>query len=109
MDLNKIKARETRVTIAAKFKKNATTGMFVGERNMNARMPGVNGVVVDFVPGHGGDIWFVAHSMTQDNQSYTNIGAYSSREFMEFNVKENPESAALDNREFLNKYGVKPV
>jgi hypothetical protein len=35
-----------------------------------ARAPGITGVVASYVPGHGGDVWFVRHDNTLD------VGAY---------------------------------
>ncbi len=38
-----------------------TDGMLVKPRYLTARKPGAEGEVHSFVPGHGGDVWFVDH------------------------------------------------
>ena len=38
-----------------------TTGMLIAEKHLNCRRAGVTGTVQHYVPGHGGDVWFVAH------------------------------------------------
>lgn len=36
-----------------------TTGMFIKPDILNRREIGKTGTVVSYVPGHGGDVWFV--------------------------------------------------
>lgn len=50
-----------------------TRGFIVAEENMSVRKAGI-GRVLSFVPGHGGDVWFVEHPDRS-------IGAYSTKEF----------------------------
>jgi hypothetical protein len=47
-----------------------TTGMFVKPRHLECRTEGVIGTVKEMVPGHGGDVWWVAHDDSDD------VGAY---------------------------------
>ena len=39
----------------------STGGFMIAERHIEARKPGVIGVITSYVPGHGGDVYFVAH------------------------------------------------
>lgn len=50
-------------------KLDSTTGMLIADRHLQARRVGATGIVRNYVPGHGGDVWFVEH----DDGS---IGAY---------------------------------
>lgn len=47
-----------------------TTGMFIADRFLAARKSGVIGEVLGYVPGHGGDVWWVKHDGSED------VGAY---------------------------------
>lgn len=38
-----------------------TTGYIVPEGSLDQRRPGLWGMVKGFVPGHGGDVWWVEH------------------------------------------------
>lgn len=49
-------------------------GMFVKKEHLDVRTIGVKGTVVGYVPGHGGDVWWVKHD---DG----NVGAYVFDEF----------------------------
>ncbi len=51
------------------------TGMTIGAQHLECRKAGRTGVLRGFVPGHGGDVWWVQHD---DNQS---VGAYCFTEF----------------------------
>ena len=57
-----------------------TDGMFVHQKHLIARSIGSIGTVSSYVPGHGGDVWFIDHA---DGS----IGAYTFAEFEE--VQEN--------------------
>ncbi len=48
-----------------------TMGMLVAYKNLDVRMQGVDGTVLNYVPGHGGDVWFMRHDHSGD------IGAYA--------------------------------
>ena len=48
----------------------STAGMFIGRRNLDSRCPSADGILLDYVLGHGGDVWFVSHA---DGQ----VAAYS--------------------------------
>ena len=47
-----------------------TTGMLIAAKCLNCRRGGVTGTVNHYVPGHGGDVWFVVHDGTNE------VGAY---------------------------------
>jgi hypothetical protein len=47
-----------------------TQGMTIHERHLACRQAGLMGEVVGYVPGHGGDVWFVQHDGSTD------VGAY---------------------------------
>ena len=46
------------------------TGMFIVPKHLDVRREGVVGTIKDYVPGHGGDVWFVQHEGTDE------VGAY---------------------------------
>lgn len=50
-----------------------TTGMLVHERHLNARRPNSSGTILQWVPGHGGDVWAVKHRSGK-------VGVYSINE-----------------------------
>ncbi len=52
-----------------------TTGMFVVQKHLDARQPNKEGEIGGYVPGHGGDVWWVRHA---DGT----IGAYMFDEFV---------------------------
>lgn len=49
-------------------------GMMVAQEHLDARQPDKEGEVTGYVPGHGGDVWWVKHN---DNTT----GAYVFSEF----------------------------
>lgn len=51
-----------------------TKGMMVNKKHLDVRKVCVKGEIVGYVPGHGGDVWWVRHD---DGQ----IGAYVFDEF----------------------------
>jgi len=52
-----------------------TDTMLVHEKNLSVRKAGLTGIVIGYVPGHGGDVFWVKHDGTNE------IGAYSYTEF----------------------------
>ena len=46
-----------------------TIGMLIKEPHLDARKPNTEGIVLGYVAGHGGDVWWVKH----DDDS---VGAY---------------------------------
>ena len=38
-----------------------TTGMIIHQKHLRVRRKGITGTVTSYVPGHGGDVWFVKH------------------------------------------------
>jgi len=51
-----------------------TEGMLIAKKHLDARRPYAVGVVWGYVPGHGGDVWWIKH---EDGT----IGAYMYDEF----------------------------
>lgn len=47
-----------------------TLGMMIHAKHILVRRAGVIGVVRSYVPGHGGDVWFVQHENSDE------VGAY---------------------------------
>ena len=59
MDVNSISPGiKVRVTVD-----NGTSGMFIKDEHLAIRQVGKTGRVLSYVPGHGGDVWFIQ----QDN------------------------------------------
>ena len=67
-----------RVKVGLKVKTNkrlgSTRGFLIAQPHLDARQPNKEGEVVGYVPGHGGDVWWVTH-----NDGTT--GAYMFNEF----------------------------
>ncbi len=71
MDLNEVKSGlRVKTTELGK-----TTGMMIAAEHLTVRATGVVGVVKNWVPGHGGDVWFMEHEGSND------VGAYAFNEF----------------------------
>ncbi len=60
-----------------------TKGIYVKPKHLKCRKLGVTGTVLNYVPGHGGDVWWVEHD--KDSQ----VGAYAFDEFEEVKDIEN--------------------
>ncbi len=54
-----------------------TKGFLISRKNLDVRKPNKNGIVVGWVPGHGGDVWWVQH----------NDGTVGAYDFDEFSAK----------------------
>ncbi len=48
-----------------------TQGMLIAQRHLSVRKEGITGTVLSYVPGHGGDVWFVKHDGTGEVGAYT--------------------------------------
>ncbi len=53
----------------------STRGMFIAKEHLQVRKVGVTGTIKSWVPGHGGDVWWVKHDNSDE------IGAYVFDEF----------------------------
>jgi len=53
-----------------------TSGMLIAQRYLDARTAGVTGTLHGYVPGHGGDVWWMKHDDGTES-------AYSTRELEE--------------------------
>lgn len=58
-----------------------TKGFLIVERHLKARKPNALGLIAHYVPGHGGDVWFVRHSEGDAKSDPCPIAAYSYGEF----------------------------
>ncbi len=60
-------------------KDHGTIGMLIMDRHLSVRRIGAIGTVRNWVPGHGGDVWFVEHEAPDTDPRYPEqpaIGAY---------------------------------
>jgi hypothetical protein len=39
----------------------STIGMLINEKHLSVRKAGTTGTITRWVPGHGGDVWWVKH------------------------------------------------
>ena len=70
MDLQDVK-----VGLKVKITKlRSTSGMMIHPKRLAVRKAGAKGTVLGYVPGHGGDVWWIEHV---DGQ----VGAYCYDEF----------------------------
>lgn len=49
----------------------STAGMLIVDKHLNVRREGVSGIVKGYVPGHGGDVWWVWHGDSSEVGAYT--------------------------------------
>lgn len=66
MNLNNVKAG-LHVKVV---KLGDTMGMMIKPKHLDVRKVGVTGTITGYVPGHGGDVWWVRHDGSDD------VGAY---------------------------------
>lgn len=57
MNLNDVK-KDLKVKIT---RLGSTTGMFISQEYLGNRKKGATGTIVNWVAGHGGDVWWVKH------------------------------------------------
>lgn len=50
-----------------------TDGMCIAPQYLASRAEGKTGEVLSYVPGHGGDVWFVRHD---EHNEESDVGAY---------------------------------
>ncbi len=50
-------------------------GMLIKPKHLDVRKVGISGIITGYVPGHGGDVWWVRHDGCED------VGAYVFDEF----------------------------
>ncbi len=67
MELDKIR-EGLRVRVIAD---NGTMGMFVKKEHLALRRVGATGTILYYVPGHGGDVWWVKHDACDDIAAYS--------------------------------------
>ena len=58
------------IDVRTAFELGSTDGMFVSSKNLEARKENVPGKIAGYVPGHGGDVYWIKH---EDNT----VGAYT--------------------------------
>ncbi len=59
MNCNKVKVG---LIVRTNKRLGKTTGFMVVQKHLDARKSGKAGVVTGYVPGHGGDVWWVNHN-----------------------------------------------
>ena len=64
----------------------STAGMMIKKPFLDARRVGAFGHIRGYVPGHGGDVWWVEH----EDDGY--VGAYLFTEIEPFQQPENPDA-----------------
>lgn len=62
MDLNSIKPGLKIKTNTEVNRPGATRGMLIKQPYLDARLALAEGTVHNWVPGHGGDVWWVEHT-----------------------------------------------
>ena len=66
---------DVRVGLRVEVKKlGDTRGMLIKKEHLDIRKVGVKGTIVGYIPGHGGDLWWIRH----DDGT---VGAYVFDEF----------------------------
>jgi hypothetical protein len=58
-----------------------TLGMLIKEHHLRGRLPNALGIVTGYVPGHGGEVFWVRHAEGPSNQDPSPVGAYMFDEF----------------------------
>ncbi len=62
-------------------KLETTQGMLVTPRHLNGRRPDTLGIVTGWVPGHGGDAYWVRHAEGPSSADPSPVAAYCFDEF----------------------------
>ena len=57
MDCNEVKIGQRIVTTEL----GPTAGMMISPKHLAVRQQGKQGEILSYVPGHGGDVWWVKH------------------------------------------------
>ena len=68
----------------------STLGMLVAERHLHGRKPNALGIITGYVPGHGGDCWWVRHAEGPSSANPSPVAAYT---YTEFEFTDGDESA----------------
>ena len=63
-----------------------TNGLLIAERHLAARLPGALGMIMGYVPGHGGDVYWVRHF-----EGPSSVAAYTFTEFEFVDQEQVPE------------------
>ena len=84
MNCNEIKnGLKVRIT-----KLGETLGMMIKPRHLDCRKVGITGTISGYVPGHGGDVWWVKHDGSDE------IGAYVFDEMEAVTEQQNEKAEA---------------
>ena len=67
--------------IRTHVKLGETTGFLIAERHLSARKREALGLIVDPVPGHGGDVYFVRHAEGDSGNDPCPVASYCFTEF----------------------------
>ena len=79
---------ETGMKVKTAAELEDTREMLINPRHLECRKAGITGTVKGYVPGHGGDVWWVAHDDSDD------VGAYCYTE-LEPNAKAQATETAI--------------
>ncbi len=58
-----------------------TVGMMVGLKHLNGRRTNALGIIVGWIPGHGGDAYWVRHTEGPSSDDPSPVAAYCFTEF----------------------------
>lgn len=67
--------------VRTKLELEDTKGFIIAERHIKARKANALGLIGAYVPGHGGDVWFVRHSEGDARSDPCPVAAYYYGEF----------------------------
>jgi hypothetical protein len=62
-------------------KLETTQGMLVAQRHLNGRRPNALGIIISWVPGHGGDAYWIRHVEGPSSADPSPVAAYCFTEF----------------------------
>lgn len=68
--LNTVDLKEPRLRVKT-LALSDTLGMTIAPKHLTVRRAGVSGTLTGYVPGHGGDVWWVKHDDSEDVGAYT--------------------------------------
>lgn len=58
-----------------------TQGMMVAPRHLNGRRLDALGIIINYIPGHGGDAYWVRHAEGPSSEDPSPVAAYCFDEF----------------------------
>lgn len=73
--MSKLPSLSKNTNVITSYELGTTDGMLISPNNLNNRKRNCKGKLLSYVPGHGGDVWFIEHSPND-------IAAYAINEFV---------------------------